>query len=395
MINKENERSIDIFDILIILAKRKWFIISFTFLVSVFAVTYSLLATKYWKSSAAIKPVTQSNNSFSLGSSSLLGLGSSLFGGVQSEGVDLITSMKSRTFSDDVVQKFNLIEYFEIEDPDPLVRKEIARSGLLEEIMGFSLNEENGVIYVTALTKDSKFSAEIVDYYLEKLDDYNKNQQMTKGKQNRIFIETRLDSVRSEIERIANELKSFQEKNNVIELEEQVKAVVNHYSTLISQKTEFEIQREFGTKYLDNNSKKIENLNAKIDVIEKELTNLNLKSDEDNYILPLNDIPQLSYQYATLQLELEVQQKVYEFLYPQLESARIDELKDLPTIEIIDKPVVAGMRTKPKRAKICILLFLVGFFFSSACAIFYDLLGEEQKSKFVKAIAIFFGKQKK
>lgn len=394
MKKKENERNIDVFDILIILAKRKWFIIVFTALVSIFAVTYSLLATKYWKSFAAIKPVTQSNNSFSFGSSSLLGLGSSLLGGVQSEGVDLITTMKSRTFSDNVVEKFNLIQYFEVEDPDPRVRKEIARAGLLEEMMGFSLSEENGVIYISAITKDREFSAEIVDYYVEKLDNYNKNQQMTKGKQNRIFIETRLDSTETEIERIASELKTFQEENNMIELDEQVKAVVKHYSELISKKTEFEIQREFGSKYLAKNSVKIENLNAKIDVINQELQNLNLHKDGDSYILPLKDIPQMSFKYAALQLELEVQQKVYEFLYPQLESARIDELKDLPTIEIIDKPVISGMRTKPKRAKICILLFFAGLFFSSASAVFYDLMAQDQKSKFTKAISIFLGKNK-
>jgi len=192
MENKKNE--IDILDILIVLAKRKWFIIITTFIVSVFAVTYALLTDEYWTSSASIRPVSQRSSSFSLSASSLLGgLGSSLIGGTQSESVDLITIMKSREFSDAVVNKFNLIEYFELDFPDPILRHEMARTRLLEELIGIGLNDENGVVTISATTTSKKLSAEIANYYWMKLDEYIKTTQMTKGKQNRIFIEERLE----------------------------------------------------------------------------------------------------------------------------------------------------------------------------------------------------------
>ena len=106
-----------------------------------------------------------------------------------------------------------------------------------------------------------------------------------------------------------------------------------------------------------------------------------------------SDIPDISLEYSQILLNLEIQQQIYQYLYPQYESAKINELKDLPTIEIIDKAVPAGMRSKPQRAKMCVLLFLVGLSFSSSIAIIFELLSEEQKNKFSSFNKILFGRK--
>ena len=50
---------------------------------------------------------------------------------------------------------------------------------------------------------------------------------------------------------------------------------------------------------------------------------------------------------------------------PEYEQAKIEEVKDLPTIEIIDKAIPAGKRNKPQRAKICVLSFFLALILSS------------------------------
>ncbi|MCD4704638.1 hypothetical protein K8R66_01025, partial [bacterium] len=99
------------------------------------------------------------------------------------------------------------------------------------------------------------------------------------------------------------------------------------------------------------------------------------------YILSIDDIPDISLQYSQIILNLEIQQKIYEYLYPQYEAAKIDELKDLPTIEVIDKAVPAGKRSKPKRARFCVVAFILGIFISSLIVIIKFLLEEEQIKK--------------
>lgn len=56
-------------------------------------------------------------------------------------------------------------------------------------------------------------------------------------------------------------------------------------------------------------------------------------------------------------MNLEIQSKVFEFLYPQFEAARLEELRDMPTLDILDTPREAGMRVRPKRAMLCLIAF--------------------------------------
>jgi len=43
-------------------------------------------------------------------------------------------------------------------------------------------------------------------------------------------------------------------------------------------------------------------------------------------------------QLALLTLNIEIKKKVIEYIYPQYELAKLEELKDMPTFEVIDSP---------------------------------------------------------
>ena len=214
---KNNE--FDILDIFLILAKHKAFIFITTLIVSIFAVIYSLITPQYWISSATILPSSDKQNSFSISSSFLGGFTSSMLGGIQSDAYALTGIMQSRTFSLDVVKKFNLIEYFEIEEPDTLISFEIAVQNLRDNVVNLGINEENGFLSISVETKDKYLSTDIANYYWMKLDEYNKLFKMTKGKQQREFIEKRLVEVKESINKLSNTLNEFQKKYNTINLE--------------------------------------------------------------------------------------------------------------------------------------------------------------------------------
>jgi len=368
-------KEIDILDILLILAKHKWFIIITTLIVSIAAVIFSLLATKYWVSTATILPAQEQRNQLSFGSSSLLGLGSSLLGGAfNTQGMDLITIMNSRTFAKDVVKEFDLINYFELEDSDSLVIMESAVRTLNENVKNIDLNDETGLISINIETKDKYLSADIANYYWQKLEKYNIESRMSKGKQKRIFIEKRLTEVKYTLDSLSLSLNEFQKKYNTISLESQTNSVIDLYADLITQKISAEIELEYQKKYFDIYSLTIISLEQKLSIINEKIEELEF-SDSHKKIkfgLNINDIPDISLKYAEIMTKLQIQKKLYEFLYPQFEAAKINELKDLPTIEIIDKGIPAGLRSRPKRARICIIAFLFALMLSSLSTILIE-----------------------
>jgi len=369
-------KQIDILDILLILAKHKKFIIITTIIVSIIAVIYSLSATQYWVSTATILPSSDKKNSFSISSSVLGGFASSMLGGEQSDTYALTGIMESRTFSLDVVKNFNLIKYFEIEEPDTLISHQSAVQNLIENVTNFGINEDNGFLSISVETKDKYLSADIANYYWMKLDEYNKLVRMTKGKQQREFIEKRLIDVKEAIDISSNTLNEFQKKYKTIDLEEQAKSVISLYSDLVSEKITNEIELEFSKQFFSEANQKIENLEVKNKILNKKIEELEKKSGnlKPQYILSIDDISDISLQYSQIMLNLRIQKEIYNYLYPQFEAAKIDELKDLPTLEIIDKAVPAGKRSKPKRAVICIISFICALLFSSLFALILDAI---------------------
>ncbi|RLC48215.1 MAG: hypothetical protein DRH57_02570 [Candidatus Cloacimonadota bacterium] len=385
MENKE----IDILDILIIIAKHKKFVIITTLIVSVIAVIYSLLTTQYWTSTATILPAQEQRSQASFISSSLRGFGSSLLGGtLQTQGMDLVTIMKSRTFSEDVVRKFNLIKYLKIDNPDSLISMELAVRALKKKISKIKINEETGVISISIETKDRFLSSKIANYYWQLLDKYNREIRMTKGKQSRIFIEERLYQIKNELDSLAMKINEFQKRNKTIDLNQQTIKLINSYSDLISQKMNIEIEIEYNKEFLDSYSPIIQSLIKKKQIIDKKIKEIELSEDnlKPKYILNIDDIPDLSLKYAYLKLNYQIKQNLYEFLYPQYESAKIEEIKDLPTIEVIDKAIPAGLRSRPKRAKLCIISFMLSLFLSSLYVYTNEMLKTSGRNKKIKQI---------
>ncbi|MEA3475265.1 MAG: Wzz/FepE/Etk N-terminal domain-containing protein [Candidatus Cloacimonadota bacterium] len=365
------KKEVDILDLLLVISKHKKFIIITTLIVSVIAIIYSLSATKYWASKATILPA---KNQTSSTLTSFLGAGSSLFqGGLQPASTELIMIMKSRSFSEKIIKKFNLIEYLEIKDSDSLVRNEKATAYLNKKIRSISLDEETGLISIRIETKDKYFSADIANYYWKLLDEFNLKNRKTKGKQTREFIEKRINEIKKNIDSLSTALNKFQKENKTIDIPAQTSSLIELYSNLISQKINNAIDLSVSEKFLSPNSPKIEKLKFEQEVINRKVNELEFVEKEDAYyILNLNDMPDISLEYSRLLMNIEISKKVYEYLYPEYESAKIQEYKNLPTLEVIDRSVPAGKRSKPQRAKLCIS----AFFLAITLSIIYSVLIE-------------------
>jgi len=362
-----NNKEVDILDILLLLAKHKKFIFFFVLIVSIATVVYVLVVPEYWVSIATILPSQSEKGALSFSGSSLLGLGTSFLGGsFHTSGTDLITIMKSRTFSEDVIKKFNLTEYMELEDSDSLVVNEKALEFLRENIRTLSLDEESGLISISIETKDKYLSARIANYYRQKLEKYNIENKMSKGKQKRIFLEARVDEVKSTLDSLSQELLAFQKENNIIMLEEQTSAIVQLYSELIIQKNKKEIELEFAKSFSSPQSPNLKKIEHENIVLENKIADLEeLNSDSKHkYILSLDSIPNKALEFANLKMNLKIQESIFSFLFPQYEESKIEEIKDLPTIEVIDKARPSGLRSKPKRARQCVTNFILAVIIS-------------------------------
>ena len=354
------KREFDFFELIRLIIRNRKFIIIFVAVVSVAAVIYSLVTPQIWRSTATFYVIGDQTSSLPFNIEGLSGLTAGLMGTTNSQNaISAVIAMNSRQFSEKVIRHFNLIDYYKITTKDSLKAMDSALKMLHTKTMKIGSDPETGLVTVSADTKDKKLSRDIVNYYLQQLDIYNREEKITRGKMNREFLEARVNETRAEIDSLLLALKDFQQRHNAVDIEAQTSSLIKSYSDIIAIKMSTDIELELARKNYAENSPIVLELKDRSEALAKQIKQLEAGKEplKPRYLIDIGSLPDLATQYAQLKMNLEIKTKVYEFLYPQYEAAKLEELKDLPTLDILDTPREAGLRVRPKRAVMCIIAF--------------------------------------
>lgn len=90
--------------------------------------------------------------------------------------------------------------------------------------------------------------------------------------------------------------------------------------------------------------------------------------------LALDKTPNTSLKYLDALRNLKYQEAVWEMLAKQFEMAKLDEAKDFPLIQVLDKATPPEKKSKPKRSTIIILATLAAFFLAVIWAFISEAL---------------------
>lgn len=128
------------------------------------------------------------------------------------------------------------------------------------------------------------------------------------------------------------------------------------------------MQKRFDELGLDSNSIEKKNLETNIDATYKAI--LQLEEDAQklgtsvNRGAPFFDGTSVSMEVSRIQMELNAQQKVYEQLKTQYELLKVKMQSEQPVFQILERPEVPDMKSKPSRGKLCIIVTFAAFFIS-------------------------------
>ncbi|MDY0217917.1 MAG: Wzz/FepE/Etk N-terminal domain-containing protein [Candidatus Cloacimonas acidaminovorans] len=392
-----NKNELGLLDIILVIAKRKTLVISICLLVAIGAIIYSLVVPQYWESKATLMPIAESGSLGSLGGGFMDLLGSGLLQTDKYDmAVDFIYIMQSRKFQEEVIRKFNLIPYYKINEPDTLKAMELAVKKLSESTMQIFYDQKTYLVNIIAETKNKELSRQIVQYHLDSLNKYILYSKMSKGRQKREFLEKQVDSHLQAVYSLSEQIRDFQKKNRSIDITQQTEAQLELYSDIVAEYMQTEIEHSLALSQYSADSPVVINLAEKLQLLKKKIKSLE-KSGSDlvpEYIVQIDKIPDLAMQYAQMMLNLEIEKKIIEYLYPQFELAKLEEVKDLPTFEVYDAPQLAGIRSKPKRALTVVISTVAAFILSCLLALIIESLQGENKEKTQAIKAALFGRKK-
>ncbi len=354
----KEKKEVSFTDYLSILLKWKKFLIINLLIVSIGATVYSFMIPETFKSTTTLMLPGEKE----MGLGSLLGGGSALSFGAQllgggSASEDLIMGiLNSRRVLSKVADKFNLYDYYEI--------KEHNYDLLMRSFSGdiiFTPNEY-GLIEIHVINKNPEMAADMANYFAHLADSLNIKLNIEQATNNRLFVEKRFLKTEEDIKNAEEEYYEFQKEYSAYEISEQIKVSIQAYAELETDLLKKEILLNSIKERVNSSSPTYQDLENQIAAIKEKLKEFDSNEGNSAVFVSFKNIPELQLKYIRLYREMEIQNKILEFIYPMYEQAKIDEKKNSPTLITVDKAVPAQLKYAPKKAFIILGFFFMTFF---------------------------------
>jgi tyrosine-protein kinase Etk/Wzc len=302
--------------------ERKGRIVVFTLAVMALAVVVSLLLPDWYRAQSTVLPPTEGNDSYGVMTSLIQGAALSKIGMATTSTASEVYAeiLRSRTLQEDLVRTFQLDRLYGRKGMDRTL-KELGRHAKVT--IG-----QSGLLAVQVEDRDPKRAADMANRLVDGLDRFNRETFNTRAKRTRQFLERRVAESQARLRVAETALTDYERRNGTV-----ADGAVAGMAGIIAQKLNLQVKREYVTSYTSEGSAAVRSIDAEIAAHDRELARL----------------PGLRSEGARLALDAEIQRRVFTMLTSQFEDARVQEMKDTPTITVLDRARAPELRSRPKR----------------------------------------------
>lgn len=352
------DRGIDLIDYVIIIAKKKWLILSLT--ISILILSYFCIyffVDEQFEATALIIPSEEdqisSLSSMVKGFSNLpLGLGDIK----KNSTVDLyITIIYSRSNLEAIIKKFDLLKEYKLNSLEKTIK------ALQDNIKTKETKE--GAFIISAVASSREKSANMTNFIVDRLNEAIIALNITRSRENRIFLENRYSEIKENLRNTEDSLKTFQEKSKMYIAEDQTKAIIETFSKLEAELSSKQIELSILEKIHGTESPQFKNAEIAVKEFQLKLASLKSGSGKNSFLLSVNSLPKEALSYYRLYREVMINEKMLEIILPLYENAKFQEKKDAPILQVIDRAVPPELKAYPKRGLSAILITFGIMFF--------------------------------
>lgn len=338
-----------------------------------------LIPKRYQSTTQLMPPDDQSGSGLAMAAalaskmdSTLGGLAGSMLG-LKSSGELFIGILGSRTVQDDLITKFDLRKVYG-EQLWQNARRDLAERTSISE------DRKSGIITITVTDRSPQRAAAMAQEYVYELNSVVSQLTTSSAHRERMFLESRLEQVKQDLEAAEKNFSQFASKNATIDLKEQGRAMVESAATLEGQLIAAQSELEGLKQIYAENNVRIRSLRARISELQDRLQQLGGKqeiasdatnSDNSELYPSIRKLPLLGVTYSDLYRQTRVEEAIFETLTQEYELAKVAEAKEIPTVKVLDPANVPEKKSFPPRL---VIMFLGAFLFSAVGVVW--ILGE-------------------
>jgi uncharacterized protein involved in exopolysaccharide biosynthesis len=293
--------------------------------------------------------------------------------GLKSTGALFVGMLRSES------SQLALVERFGLEKSYGVKLSQDARAQLDERTV-ISEDRKSGIITISVTDISPARAAALANAYVEQLNTLVTDSSTSSARRERVFLEDRLKVAKQELDQASSELAEFSSQNRTLDIQQMGKAMLdatgNVAAQLIAAESELEGLRQM---YTDDNAR-VQSMSGRVAELRKQLARM--QGSQGNVAagaglsLPaahpgeppavpypsLRSLPILGVKYADYLRHAKIQETVYELLTEQYELAKIQEVKETPSVKVLDLARVPERKSFPPR----LLIVILGTFFAFA-----------------------------
>jgi tyrosine-protein kinase Etk/Wzc len=326
------------------------------------ALLVMFLKPTYTATASFLPPGSMSSNSSALlgqiGALSAAGGGGSALGalaGIKDPGMIYIGVLESRSVADEIIRQFDLQKVYK---KKKLSATERALAGYTKFIPG-----KDTIIKVSVEDHDPERAAAMASAYLAALSVQNDRLALTEASQRRAFFERQLEAQKDQLADAEVDLAKTEEQSGLIQPSGQAQLQLMTIGQTRAAISSREIELEAMSQGATGQNPDVIRLRSEIAALKGQLAQLensNAKGSAGNIELPTSKVPALTLEYVRRAREVKYHEALYELLLRQLESAKLDESRSAPMIQVVDPAVVPDTKSGPARTLLTLLFAALG-----------------------------------
>lgn len=230
-------------------------------------------------------------------------------------------------------------------------------------------DKKSGLITVSVDDEDPKFAAELANAHLPEVSKVLGRLAVSEAQQRRKFFEQQLGESKESLVKAEQALRAVQEKSGVVVLDKQAEALIIGASEIRARIAEREVQLKVLRTGATERNPEVMRLSSELAALRAELQRMESNSDGPPggpADIPVGRLPEASIEYIRAQRNLKLQETLLEAMVRQFEIAKLDEAKEAPSLQLVDKAAPPDHKSKPSRLTIIVVGFLLGLFGSIA-----------------------------
>lgn len=282
--------------------------------------------------------------------------------GQKSSGALFIGILRSRTVEDRLVDRFQLTKVYR-------TRLEQDAQDELQDNTAISEDRKSGIITIEVTDRSPQRAAAMAQEYVEELNRVVTELNTSSAHRERVFLEGRLAEVEQNLESAEKSFSEFASKNTAIDIQAQGKAMIESAATLEGQMIAAQTELQGLKQIYTGDNVRVRTIQARVEELDRQLQKLGGKFDaasgsgglddappNDPSMYPsIRKLPLLGVSYADLYRTTKVQEATFETLTEEYELAKVEEVKETPSVKVLDAATAPERKSFPPRLAIMFL----------------------------------------